>query len=46
MFKLNDNNTKTHNFYETRILKATDIFNFQIEQVKNDDSSVNENNNF
>ena len=29
MFKLNDNNTKTRDFYETRILKDTNIFNFQ-----------------
>ena len=27
MFKLNDNNTKTRDFYETRILKAINIFN-------------------
>ena len=30
MFKLNDNNTKTRDFYETRILKASNIFNFQM----------------
>ena len=30
MFKLNDNNTKTRDFYEARILKATNIFNFQM----------------
>ena len=30
MFKLNDNNTKTRDFYETRIWKATNIFNLQM----------------
>ena len=30
LFKLNDNNTKTRVFYETRILKAINIFNFQM----------------
>ena len=30
MFKLNDNNTKTGDFYEARILKATNVFNFQM----------------
>ena len=29
MLKLNDNNTKTRDFYKTRILKAINIFNFQ-----------------
>ena len=32
MFKLNDNNTKTRVFYETRILKAINIFNFQMKK--------------
>ena len=31
MFKLNDNNTKTRDFYKTRILKAINNFNFQME---------------
>ena len=30
MFKLNDNNTKTRDIYETQILKAINIFNFQM----------------
>ena len=30
MFKLVDNSTKTRDFYETRILKAINIFNFQM----------------
>ena len=30
MFKLNDNNTKTRDFYETRILKAINVFNSQM----------------
>ena len=30
MFKLNDNNTKTRDFYKIRILKAINIFNFQM----------------
>ena len=29
MLKLNDNNTKTRDFYKTRILKVINIFNFQ-----------------
>ena len=30
MFKLNDNNTKTRDFYKIRISKAINIFNFQM----------------
>ena len=30
MFKLNDNNTKTRDFYKLRISKAINIFNFQM----------------
>ena len=35
MFKLNDNNTKTRDFYETRILKIINISNFKTKNKLN-----------
>ena len=35
MFKLNDNNTKTRDFYETRILKIINSSNFKTENKLN-----------
>ena len=47
MFKLNDNNTKTRDFYETRILKIINISNFKTKnKVEHDASGADENDDF